>query len=735
MAHRPAVASPSHRSLAALPTTTPVHLLVTILLIVGMLLTQVLMGGFSLFFAIPGYCLIGLASILAITQSRKKLHTGVSTLAILSTLAMVGYVVWRSLTSPVEYLARMDFHMVLASLAVYLITACYLRSARHRMWVVFSMFGIAVLHVIAGVLQFVQGQHFMLMWLWPDGWLIPKLFRPDYGWRASGFYGCPNHLAGFLETLGMLALAFCLLGRGKVVARILFAYFLLTCLLGIAITGSRGGYLSTTGGIAVFFALTLWVVYRLRRKKFWVSLVAVAVVASLAIGTAYVAMSTSLSIQRRLEHITDQQDVRFKLWPAAIKQYKESPVIGTGSGTYLYYGRQFREAAVQRDPVHVHNDYLELLGEYGIIGAVAVGIFIIIHIWSGARGLQKVVRRRLRPADRILSDELALIIGSLAAAAIMLAHSVVDFNFHVPGNTLFYAFIFGMLASPSSDPKIAREQPQALLRPMRFALPALGGVILWAGLPLMRAEYHTEWARVQLRNIFFVDTLYDTQSQVSLLMASSAGMGTPLPAVSAPRDWADHFYGYHYLPKALAHAKLAEETERKNPNLYYYLGEILRYQSLFLREDSVEKPRDVAMRELRVEATKAYGEGLKLFPQDARLQLKFAQMLDSLGALEAAETVYMDALRADPNLGEIYARYGAHLFLRKQLLRAEAYYRRAMKFSDGNDIAEAGLEDIARLRARAKDPKFVDQFGDPLELFEMDPPTEEDEKRGAVLHD
>ena len=33
------------------------------------------------------------------------------------------------------------------------------------------------------------------------GWFIPKLFRPDYGWRASGFYGCPNHLAGFLETL------------------------------------------------------------------------------------------------------------------------------------------------------------------------------------------------------------------------------------------------------------------------------------------------------------------------------------------------------------------------------------------------------------------------------------------------------------------------------------------------------------------------------------------------------
>jgi tetratricopeptide (TPR) repeat protein len=140
------------------------------------------------------------------------------------------------------------------------------------------------------------------------------------------------------------------------------------------------------------------------------------------------------------------------------------------------------------------------------------------------------------------------------------------------------------------------------------------------------------------------------------------------------------------------------------------------------------------MRELIAKAGDAYAEGLNLFPDDVRLQFKLAQVFDQLGLWEQAEGVFLSALRADPNLAEIYARYGLHLFLHRKLLRAEAYYRRAMNFSD-NDIAIAGLQDIALLRARSRDQKYVDQFGDPLEDFDMEPPTAEDEKRGAILHE
>ena len=54
------------------------------------------------------------------------------------------------------------------------------------------------------------------------------------------------------------------------------------------------------------------------------------------------------------------------LWKAAIDQAKMNPVVGTGAGTYQYLARLFRPPFTQSDPVYAHNDYLQLLAEYGI---------------------------------------------------------------------------------------------------------------------------------------------------------------------------------------------------------------------------------------------------------------------------------------------------------------------------------------------------------------------------------
>jgi Tfp pilus assembly protein PilF len=129
-----------------------------------------------------------------------------------------------------------------------------------------------------------------------------------------------------------------------------------------------------------------------------------------------------------------------------------------------------------------------------------------------------------------------------------------------------------------------------------------------------------------------------------------------------------------------------------------------------------------------------------LFPQDVRLQFKLAQIYDGLGTFDKlfydkAEAIYTSAMQADPNLAEIYARYGVHLFKRRKLLRSQLYYQKAMSFPGGNEVAEAGLNDIEVVRLHAHDPKFVEQFGNPLNDFDMESPTEEDEKRCGTLHD
>ena len=81
---------------------------------------------------------------------------------------------------------------------VYFFTACILTSAKQRMVFVCFLLVLAVGHRLVGALQFRDGTNYM-----PITWLQ----RYDYERRASGFYICPNHLAGLLEVVGIIGLS------------------------------------------------------------------------------------------------------------------------------------------------------------------------------------------------------------------------------------------------------------------------------------------------------------------------------------------------------------------------------------------------------------------------------------------------------------------------------------------------------------------------------------------------
>ena len=77
---------------------------------------------------------------------------------------------------------------------------------------------------LIGAIQFFKGQNFMPFDLLP---------RSDYGTRASGFYGCPNHLAGFLEIALLIALGLAFWGRWKLMGRMIAGYAALVCAAGL----------------------------------------------------------------------------------------------------------------------------------------------------------------------------------------------------------------------------------------------------------------------------------------------------------------------------------------------------------------------------------------------------------------------------------------------------------------------------------------------------------------------
>ena len=587
------------------------NLILAALLTSCLVLIQCLVGGTRLIFSFPAYALAAIAAVLSVFWIRRP-NIKPASACLASTLLLGGYILGRAWLSPVPYLARTDVFMVAGVLLVYLLTALCLHESRPRLWIITALLVVAAVHVGVGLVQFRERNGFMLF-----GFL-----RGDDSWRASGMLISGNHLAGYLESLALVALSLTIWSRCRLGTKMITGYMVAFCYLGVVISGSRGGYLTTVVSLVVFGMLAAWTVGIYKRGKFGVLLVGIFVAGLLALGATGYLMRSNSSINERLQRVFEvSRDARVSNWRATLDQYHLNLVWGTGAGTHLYYGRLFRYPKIQFDPIHAHGDYLELLAEYGIVGELLATIFLVTHLANGVRGIREITVRRLCNAlASARSDSLALTFGATAAVVALMAHSVVDFNMHIPANALLFAFLFGVLANPGIDrpePIRSRLSPVLLLRAGLVVL----GIAMLAGVVLKYpGEYRTEQARVALRN--------------------------------------GDYQG------CIEQASLAIEADPSNPYPYFYQGEAQRITAV--------KMLIPALRTVLFEkAIASYRGGLEHFPQDESLMLRMAQALDGARRFEEAEEAYLRAIAQDPNLGVLYAYYAAHLKLLGQPAAAE----------------------------------------------------------------
>jgi O-antigen ligase len=110
---------------------------------------------------------------------------------------------------------------------------------------------------------------------------------------------------------------------------------------------------------------------------------------------------------------------------------RHNPLTGVGLGAYeTAYPIYARENGTQGVTAEAHNDYLQILADAGVIGAMLALWFI----WA----LFRAIARGVRSPDPLTA---AIALGGGAGLFGLLVHSIFDFNLHLPSHAMVFLFL------------------------------------------------------------------------------------------------------------------------------------------------------------------------------------------------------------------------------------------------------------------------------------------------------
>src|SRR5262249_53189510 len=146
--------------------------------------------------------------------------------------------------------------------------------------------------------------------------------------------------------------------------KIFLAYASLVMFAGLGTTVSRGAWIASTFALLLFFGVLLFhPSYRLSSS----------ICLAILVGAALIAIPQNYAFQARLKMMFSQgkidDDPRLSLWQPAVAVWKESPWFGAGPAHFDYRFRKFRPEEVQLQPDRAHNDILNTLADWGLVGA------------------------------------------------------------------------------------------------------------------------------------------------------------------------------------------------------------------------------------------------------------------------------------------------------------------------------------------------------------------------------
>lgn len=257
--------------------------------------------------------------------------------------------------------------------------------------------------------------------------------------RVSSVFGWPNRLAGFLGmTIPVSIGLFFHEKRPKFrILLIVSAIVMLVCML---FTFSIGGWIALMGALIFAGILSFRLMGRklrevISRRKALVSVIALLlIIAMVSVG--------GVIVKKRATPITlGAIKCRAAYLRGALGIIRDNFILGTGLGTFKLIYPQYMPPMRGYGTKHVHNSYLEIWSEVGLVGVILFLIFIGQLISVGLRSFSNMGNQGHR----------FVMVGLISGIIAFLLHNILEFTYYCPEVSLYWWLLAGLLLAYTKE--------------------------------------------------------------------------------------------------------------------------------------------------------------------------------------------------------------------------------------------------------------------------------------------
>lgn len=358
---------------------------------------------------------------------------------------------------------------------------------------------------------------------------------------------------------------------------------------------------------------------------------------------------------------------RFVMWHTGIDIIKEHPLLGTGIGTFKkihlkYQSKYLRTKKYGRFKGlsrFIHNDYLEITANTGILGLGTFLWLIVTIYWTGLKRLKQISKSKYSP------NLLIIILSSLTA---VLIHSFFHYSFYLPTTSMLFWLWLGLLNTGGTKLEKTKENIHpSIIRQSAIVVITIF-LLLWVTKPFIASLY------------FDRATYYHMSGDYKNAIAM-------------------HKKSIEFNPRD-------EKAHNNLGNVYRDIGlyrEALKEyeRALKINPYSVEAHNNLGIlyvnRGLYDEAIKEYMLAIEINPNLAGVHNNLGNTYAKKGLYDKALKAYQEAVNLDRRFVEAYNNLGVTLVEMGELREAVRQFRKALRRNPNYEQARLNLERVTKI--------------------------------------